>query len=256
MHVNEGYVNENTFVKDLHDSGYATGMFGKYMNVMPKSVPPGFDAWMANGGGNYVAPKFQMYNVEGLIPGLVATPRNYGCWNENHASDERYGCFAGTSDATNYSTAVIGNASLAWIEDVVKNGDGSPFFAYIAPKAAHEPFNPAPWYEDHWDERWPDQEPRPVAWNCSAESRQYHHGNIATQPMITQDASERITGIFKNRWRTLMSVDDLIAEAVALTERLGIADETYFFYSSDHGFQLGELNMLMDKRSGFFRFLC
>ena len=74
--------------------------------------------------------------------------------------------------------------------------------------------------------------------------------------MITQDASERITGIFKNRWRTLMSVDDLIAEAVALTERLGIADETYFFYSSDHGFQLGELNMLMDKRSGFFRFLC
>ena len=29
-----------------------------------------------------------------------------------------------------------------------------PFFAYIAPKAAHEPFNPAPWYLDHWDPSW------------------------------------------------------------------------------------------------------
>eukprot|EP00976_Prorocentrum_cordatum_P064623 1177564-Prorocentrum_minimum.AAC.1 len=65
MHVNESHVNANTFVRDLHErGGYTTGMFGKYMNIMPESVPPGFDAWLANGGGNYVAPKFQMYNVE------------------------------------------------------------------------------------------------------------------------------------------------------------------------------------------------
>ena len=28
----------------------------------------------------------------------------------------------------------------------------------------------------HWDESWPATEPRPVAWNCSAESRADHHG--------------------------------------------------------------------------------
>ena len=31
-------------------------------------------------------------------------------------------------------------------------------------------------------------------------------------------------------------------------EKLGVADNTYFFYSSDHGFQLGEFNIPMDKR--------
>ena len=36
MHVNETYVNQHTFVRDLSEqANYHTGMFGKYMNVMP-----------------------------------------------------------------------------------------------------------------------------------------------------------------------------------------------------------------------------
>merc|ERR1712196_648006 len=31
-------------------------------------------------------------------------------------------------------------------------------------------------------------------------------------------------------------------------EELGLSDSTYFFYSSDHGFQLGQFNIPMDKR--------
>ena len=51
MHVNEPLVNNNTFAKHLkEDGGYTVGMFGKYMNIMPKTVPPGFDAWMGNPG--------------------------------------------------------------------------------------------------------------------------------------------------------------------------------------------------------------
>ena len=50
MHVDEPLVNANTFAKVLkEEGGYTVGMFGKYMNVMPKTVPPGFDAWMGNG---------------------------------------------------------------------------------------------------------------------------------------------------------------------------------------------------------------
>ena len=80
-------------------------------------------------------------------------------------------------------------------------------------------------------------------------SRADHHGNIATEPMITAEASAVISGVFKNRWRTLMSVDDLIGDVIAACEELGVADNTYIFYSSDHGFQLGEFNILMDKRN-------
>lgn len=42
-----------------------------------------------------------------------------------------------------------------------------------------------------------------------------------------------ITGVFKNRWRTLMSVDDVIGAVIAACEDLKVADNTYFFYTSD-----------------------
>jgi len=56
--------------------------------------------------------------------------------------------------------------------------------------------------------------------------------------MITDDAATVITDVFKNRWRTLLSVDDLIADVIALCDELGVSNNTYFFYSSDHGFQV------------------
>jgi N-acetylglucosamine-6-sulfatase len=45
-----------------------------------------------------------------------------------------------------------------------------------------------------------------------------------------------------------MSVDDVIAGVIETVEDLGLMDNTYFFYSSDHGFQLGQFNIPMDKR--------
>jgi len=222
MHVNYTLVNNNTFAKVFKEHGYTVGLFGKYVNEMPSEVPPGFDAWLANGGGNYISPEFMTQNIDGLPD---------GSWK-------------GTTE--NYTTAVVGNTSIAWIKKVA--GQGKPFVAYIAPKAAHEPFIPAPWYLDHWEPSWPKHEPRPENWNCSFDSRKDHHGNIATNPFITEDAATVITGIFKNRWRTLMSVDDVIADVIAAVEEVGELDNTYFFYSSDHGFQLGQFNIPMDKR--------
>jgi hypothetical protein len=80
---------------------------GKYMNVMPTSVPPGFDAWMANEGGNYIAPSFQMMNITNLIPGMV-TDGKQDCWlGGNHTTDPGYGCFQGTTDASNYRCVCV-----------------------------------------------------------------------------------------------------------------------------------------------------
>jgi hypothetical protein len=42
-----------------------------------------------------------------------------------------------------------------------------------------------------------------------------------------------ITDIFKNRWRTLMSVDDVVAAVIDEVDALGLTDSTYFFYSSE-----------------------
>ena len=203
MHVDETKVNNNTFAKYLAQGGYRVGMFGKYLNILPSYIPPGFEVWMANGGGTYISPEFNTFNVPGLANGKVQFDNAPG----------------------NYSTSVIGNHSISFIRKSV--AAKTPFMAYIGPKAAHEPFNPAPWYAGYWDASWPEHEPRPVAWNCSAESRADHHGNIATEQMISEAESAVITGVFKNRWRTLMSVDDLIGDVVTACKELGVDDNTY-----------------------------
>ena len=125
MHVNEDKVFNYSFVRSLkEDAGYATGHFGKYLNIMPDYAPTGYDAWLANPGGDYIAPEFDTYGIEDLgFPD---------------------GEFDGNS--SDYSTAVIGNVSVAWIRKTVTENPDTPFFAYVAPKAAHEPFLPAPWY--------------------------------------------------------------------------------------------------------------
>ena len=47
MHVNYSKVNDATFARTLsEEAGYTVGLFGKYLNEMPKTVPPGFDAWL------------------------------------------------------------------------------------------------------------------------------------------------------------------------------------------------------------------
>lgn len=51
MHVDEGMVNNRTLAQYLQrQAGYRVGMFGKYLNNCPTQMPPGWNAWYANGG--------------------------------------------------------------------------------------------------------------------------------------------------------------------------------------------------------------
>ena len=115
------------------------------------TLQPGFEAWFANGGGTYYNPSFAAQNIFGLPDGPFKA-----------SASSRYG---------NYSTALIGNYSINWIKKVateMKSGkDTRPFMAYIAPKACHDPFEPAPWYTDVWLPHWPATAPRPPSWNVS-----------------------------------------------------------------------------------------
>ena len=58
MHLDEERVHNYTFAARIKAAaGYRTGLFGKYLNAMPAAAPrASWDAWLANGGGSYVAP--------------------------------------------------------------------------------------------------------------------------------------------------------------------------------------------------------
>lgn len=234
MNINGSKVNNNSLARRLReDAGYETGMFGKWLNRDPGYVPLGWSAWFGNNGGTYVmgSPK-AAFRVSGLH-GVSLYGQDLG------ATD---GFWVG--NPSHYSTAVIGNVTVAWIRHVVRK-NRAPFFAYVAPKAPHEPFVPAPWYLDSWHDTWPEFEPRPASWNVSGVA---HHGVVANNPPLTEGVAETVTGIFKNRWRTILSIDDLVAGVVDECTALGVAEQTFFIYSSDNGFHLGEFRMPFDKQ--------
>ena len=49
--------------------------------------------------------------------------------------------------------------------------------------------------------------------------------------MLTESAEVCIDAAFKDRWRTLMSVDDAIFDTISAVEQLGQTNNTYFLYS-------------------------
>ena len=111
----------------------------------------------------------------------------------------------------------------------------------------HGPFLPAPWHADVWDDDWPRRAPR-KAWNMSAEARSKHASNIPSQRLLSVDAERVIDAIWRNRWRALLAVDDLVVALVDAVAKQDLLAETYFCFTSDHGFRLGQHNIMIGKR--------
>ena len=63
------------------------------------------------------------------------------------------------------------------------------------------------------------------------------------QGIITPQQEKGIDALFSARWEALLSVDDLVEGIVAAVEEAGQSDRTYLIYTSDHGYQLGELRL-------------
>jgi hypothetical protein len=69
---------------------------------------------------------------------------------------------------------------------------------------------------------------------------QGHVPFIAAEPRLSSIAEEsdlsdehRLDKQFNDRWRTLLSVDDLVSAVVETLETTGLSENTYLFYSSE-----------------------
>jgi len=140
---------------------------------------------------------------------------------------------------SNYSTALIGNASIDWLQKV--STGSAPFHVFIAPHAPHAPYTPAPWYANV---DVPFGAPRTESYGYKAST---HVPWMAQEPIMTA-AFENTTDItFKKRWRTLLSVDDIVADVFAVLEQNGVLDNTFVFFTSDHGFHMGQFRLAIGK---------
>jgi N-acetylglucosamine-6-sulfatase len=126
---------EDSFIHRLrYKHGYATGVFGKLLN--------GMTTYGCNGD----------FDVPGLDRGYIMC--NAAFFHETWADYTTDDSGKGTgsvhqtgNEPANYTTSLLGNASLAWIRSIVGQGkDHPPFFAFMGPHAPHLPSTPAPWY--------------------------------------------------------------------------------------------------------------
>ena len=187
MHVDMAKVHDFSFAVDFKRAGYATGLFGKYANAMPESgtVPRGWDAWFANDGGTYFDPSFWSRGVPDVPDGRF--------------------------HAEGYSTAIIGNASVAFLERELARQ--ASVLLHVGPKAVHAPFLPAPWHADVWFDEWPAAAPRD-AWNLSFAQLSKHASNVRIGRSLSAAAVRVIDSNWRNRWRALLAVDDLVEALV------------------------------------------
>lgn len=220
MHVNVSLTNdfysEWYFGPHLQQAGYTVGIFGKHLNSdNPACPPPGIDRWFANGGGNYFSPSFAWASAGAGPPENVAF--NNCTYNDGKC----------------YSTSVIANQSIAWLEELHAEKAHKPFFAYIAVKAPHIQDGPgwpitlpAPWY----NETFPGlKAPRTPNWNASCPD---HHWMIRTQPPMTDEQAFHSDALYRARWQSLLSVDDMVEGVVGQVEAMGEIHKTYFLFSA------------------------
>jgi N-acetylglucosamine-6-sulfatase len=205
----------------LRDVGYETGLFGKYLNsygrengpVRWEHVPPGWTEWYAG------------------IPGL-----SYGFWLSHDGRLVRY------PEDGPHANDVLADLAVGFIE---RHADG-PMFLYVAPGSSHGDAAPAHRHRDALVDAKPPRRPNFDEDDLSDKPAWIQR--LARRPGSEQPSQrERV----RNRLRSQLSVEDLVASIMrALAERDRL-DDTYFIFLSDNGFHYGEHRIKASKATAY-----
>jgi N-acetylglucosamine-6-sulfatase len=209
---------QSTFATALAAAGYRTAMLGKYLNgYKPKNDPPefGWSAWGVAGNG---------------YPGF-----NYDFSDEGKFV--RYG-----NRPEDYMTDVLAAKAIGFI----KQSAGSPFVIEIATFAPHAPYTPAPRDADAF----PDlRAPRTAAYNAAADAAAPQW--LRTHPPLSAADMAGIDRDYRKRAQSVQAVDKMIGDLEAAVAAIGEEHNTYFVFSSDNGYHMGEHRLMPGKMTAF-----
>ena len=198
--VAERFDDASTVATWLHDAGYETALFGKYLNDYPFGapafVPPGWDRWAAFDG-------------------------EAGYYDYTLAGDDRARSYG--AEPADYSTDVLRDLLVRYIR-----GAEEPFFALYAPYAPHAPRTPAP---RHLGAYASAEVPLPANFNRVAGGAPRWW---ARRPLV--DPAEQIAAT-RGQWESLLAVDDAISDAIEASRDK--ARPTVAIVLSDNGYSLG-----------------
>ena len=218
-------VEGSTIATWLHDAGYRTGLFGKYLNGYPDGasdtfVPPGWDEFDSptKGGNPYREYDYNL-NENGRIVHFGDTPRDYGTDVYSHL-------------ASDFMTRA--------------GRDHKPFFVFLPLYAPHNPATSPPGEGNLFPGA---QAPRVPS---------YDEANISDKPswlrntpLMTPAIRARVDALYRHRIQSLQAVDAQVANLTATLQRNGQLDDTYIVFASDNGYHLGEHRLPAGKQTAY-----
>lgn len=210
----------------LQQQGYTTFFAGKYLNRYgydpvggTAHVPRGWNWWYGLVGNSV------FYDYTLSVNGTA----------ETHGHDY----------LEDYLTDLINRKATDFLERQHENSD--PFFMMLSTPACHEPFPPAPHYAHYYSN---DKAPRNHgSFNVKAQNKHW----LLEQPIIPMpnDTLDLVDDFYRNRLRTLLSVDDMVEDVYNVLRRNKLLNNTYIFFTSDHGYHLGQFGLPYDKREPY-----
>ena len=203
----EWFDDRSTLATWLHDAGYRTGLFGKYLDgyqhaAVTGYVPPGWDRWVA-----FVHSAQVDYSL--TIDGEL---RSYGHGPSDHA------------------TEVLADQVVSFIR-----GSSGRLFVEFAPSVPHAPAIPSPGDEDAFG----DLEPaRPPSFDEADVSDK--PAWVRALPRLTPERISAIDAFRRDQYRSLLGLDRALGRILDALQETGRLDNTLIVFTSDNGILHGE----------------
>src|SRR6516164_2767137 len=215
-----------TFVSALTAAGYHTAMLGKYLNgYRPQEhrVAPWWNEWDVAGGGA----------TDGIAPYLGF---NYDL-NQN-GKIVHY-----ASRPADYLTDVLSTRAVNFIK---QQTSGAPFMIEISTYAPHSPSTPAPRDADAFSGL---RAPRTPAFNAVPDTDAPKW--LQRLPPLSNVDLAVIDIEYRKRAQSVLAIDAMIGAVQAAVAEIGASGDTYFVFSSDNGYHMGEHRMMPGKLTAY-----
>ena len=203
----EWFRDGSTLATWLHDAGYRTGLFGKYIDgyqhaAVTGYVPPGWDRWVAF---VHSAPVDYTLTIDGALHAFGHGPRDH-------------------------ATEVLADEAVAFVRDTT-----GPLFLELATSAPHEPAIPSPGDEDAFADLPPARPPSFDEADVSDKPAW-----VRDLPRFTASQEAAIDAFRTDQYRSLLGVDRALGRVLDALDAAGRLENTLIVFTSDNGIQHGE----------------
>ncbi|MFO0617518.1 MAG: sulfatase [Polyangiaceae bacterium] len=246
---------QKVIAKYLQSAGYLTGHFGKYLNGYDKIlktdaryVPPYWNEWHA-------FPHAEYYDFILVEQGKAFPKTKRTCFLSDAAGGRKKEkkCKDDVDEVVDdgkehYSSDVLASRVVDFVKDA--HDAGKPFFAYVALKAPHGPFqSPRRYQPDPKKVEFTDEAMRRLG-ACELFERKdpppsVLEADVSDKPKWIQELEgktkpSKIDAIRKQQLVSLLGNEDALESILDALDAAGERDNTILVYAGDNGFSWGE----------------